>query len=160
MLGSRASLWIEFLKGENACMAYDDATLSRVFDRTNGKCHLCRKMLVFSNYGRSGHRGAWHVEHSRPRAKGGADHGNNRYAACVGCNLEKGTLTTRTVRMWNGHRRAPLSRERYRRAKLWWTIGGGAAGLILGGPWGLVGRAIGTGVGTLVGSLVDPDAED
>ena len=33
-----------------------------IFDRTDGRCHLCEKNLALSNYGRLGARGAWEVD--------------------------------------------------------------------------------------------------
>ena len=92
-------------------MAFNDEALSRIFDRTDGRCHICGKTLCFQNYGASGRRGAWEVEHSMPRARGGTDHANNLFAACIPCNRAKGTVTTRTARRWNDRTAAPFSRE-------------------------------------------------
>jgi 5-methylcytosine-specific restriction endonuclease McrA len=93
-------------------MTYDDATLTKIYVRTNGKCHLCHKKLSFTNYGQGGAKGAWEVEHSIPRANGGTDHLNNLFPAHIGCSREKGTYTSRTARSWNGRTRAPISKER------------------------------------------------
>ena len=73
--------------------------LNDIYDRTTGRCHLCGKRLAFHNYGCHGTRGAWHIEHSVPRANGGTDHLNNLYPGCIPCNLSKGTRSTRSVRM-------------------------------------------------------------
>ncbi len=138
-------------------MAYSTEELNRIYDRTSGRCHICGKRLSFKNYGRYGERGAWHVEHSRPRARGGTDHGNNLYAACIGCNLEKSTVSTRTARAWHGRRRAPLSRERRIEAKnsaaLAWGILGAAVGA-LGGPWGAIAGAL---IDAKLGHGADPN---
>jgi hypothetical protein len=58
-------------------MAYTSEQLNRIYDRTSGYCHICCKKLSFKHYGRYGERGAWHAEHSRPRARGGTNHGNS-----------------------------------------------------------------------------------
>ena len=138
-------------------MAYTSEQLNRIYDRTSGYCHICCKKLSFKNYGRCGERGAWHVEHSRPRAKGGTDHGNNLYAACIGCNLKKSTVSTRTARAWYGRRTAPLSRERRIEAKRSAAVAGGILGAAvgaLGGPWGLV---VGALIGAKLGQETDPN---
>lgn len=137
---------------------YDEVRRRQIFERTSGKCHMCRKTLAFRNYGRPGQRGAWEIDHSHPRARGGSDHGNNLYAACIPCNREKRVLTTRAMRARYGHTRAPLSASRRQRARMAWTVGLGVVGCLIGGPWGIVGRVIGGGVGVLAGSWVDPDA--
>jgi 5-methylcytosine-specific restriction endonuclease McrA len=138
-------------------MKRTDDQLNRIYDRTSGRCHLCGKKLSFKNYGQYGEKAAWHVEHSRPRAKGGTDHGNNLYAACIDCNLEKSALSTRTARAWYGRRRAPLSQERRIEAKnsaaLAWGILGAAAGALVG-PWGVVAGAL---IGAKIGHETDPD---
>jgi 5-methylcytosine-specific restriction endonuclease McrA len=138
-------------------MAYDDATLSRIYDRTGGYCHLCGKKLSFTNYGRAGRKGAWQVEHSVPRAKGGTDHGNNLFAACIDCNLDKSDSTTRTARSWHGRTGAPLSREKRKKGRTSNALAGGILGGLLGaalGPWT---AAIGAGIGAKIGHGVKPD---
>src|SRR5690242_8176235 len=132
-----------------------------VYDRTSGYCHLCHRKLSFLNHGKLGRKGAWHVEHHRPRALGGTDDIGNLYPACIDCNLEKGTRSTRTVRAWNGKKRAPLCREKRIEAKEsqaamggfllggcgfvigknissnpLWSIGLGLLGLVVGCKWG------------------------
>lgn len=39
-------------------MGFSDEQLNKVCDRTDGRCHLCGKKLVFKNYGCLGARGA------------------------------------------------------------------------------------------------------
>jgi HNH endonuclease len=102
-----------------------------IYDRSDGRCHLCRRRLAFANYGRTGRRGAWHVDHSRARARGGVDDGRNFYAACVSCNCSKQDQDNRSVRRAFGYTRAPLSRRRRQEARVSNAIlGGGATWLI------------------------------
>ena len=61
-------------------MPYDKTVLRRIYDKTTGRCHICGKRLSLANYGLLGERGAWEVEHSNPRAKGGRDHMNNLFS--------------------------------------------------------------------------------
>lgn len=78
-------------------MGYSKEKLDTIFARTDRRCHICGKGLCRKNYARPGARGAWEVEHSKPRAREGTDHGNNLYAAHIRCNREKGTLSTRSI---------------------------------------------------------------
>lgn len=131
-----------------------------IFDRTRGKCHLCHKKLCFSNYGVRGARGCWHVEHSIAIAHGGSNHGNNLKPACISCNLDKSTVTSRTARGWNGRRRAPLSptccqAKKTNNAVGVGVIGASIGGLIAGPPGALVGCI----VGAAIGHDIDPDEE-
>jgi 5-methylcytosine-specific restriction endonuclease McrA len=109
-------------------MGFSDDDLLRIFDRTNGKCHICYKKLSFSNYGRLDAKGAWEVEHSVPQSKGGTDHLNNLYAACIVCNRSKGNRSTKSARSWFNNTTAPPSREKVQREKrqkriLNWVLG-------------------------------------
>jgi len=54
-------------------MAFSNDDLNYIFDRTTGRCHICRDDLDFSAYGESPEFGGWEVDHSVPRAKGGTD---------------------------------------------------------------------------------------
>jgi 5-methylcytosine-specific restriction endonuclease McrA len=129
-----------------------------IFDRTRGKCHICHKQLSFANYGASGARGAWHVEHSVALANGGTNHGNNLYAACIWCNIEKCTANSRTARSWAGKQRAPLSMEKAKEARTQSALGGGLVGAAVGaaiaGPAGLILFSL---FGAAVGHEIDPD---
>jgi len=138
-------------------MAYDDLTLSRIYDRTSGYCHLCGKKMSFTNYGHPGRRGAWEVEHSNPRARGGTDHGNNLFGAHIKCNRAKSDFTTKTARGWHGKTRAPLSRENRKKARTSNAIAGGIIGGLLGAALGPLGVAIGGGIGAKIGHRVKPD---
>ena len=79
-------------------MAYSLRQLERIFDRTGGRCHLCHGDLYFDDYAAPAVLDGWEVEHSRPRARGGTDHPNNLYAACVSCNRSKGTRSSAAFR--------------------------------------------------------------
>ncbi|MDE1862838.1 MAG: HNH endonuclease [Thaumarchaeota archaeon] len=70
-------------------MGYSNDDLNYIFDKTNGNCRHCGKQLAFDNYGDRGARGAWEVDHSNPKAKGGTDHMRNLWALCWQCNLDK-----------------------------------------------------------------------
>ena len=138
-------------------MKTDNEKLERIFQRTDGQCHLCRKHLSFGNYGTIGKRGAWEIEHSRPRSKGGSDHMNNLYAACVSCNRSKGNATTASVRGANGYRRAPLSEDK-KHSNAW---AGGAVGvlafLFVPPPLRLAVAIAGGVVGAIAGKNYQPD---
>lgn len=95
-------------------MGYDQNILEHIFSRTDGRCHICRKSLSFGNYGLHGRKGAWEVEHSKPRAHGGTDHLKNLFAAHTTCNRRKRDRSTRYARAEHGYRAAPLSREKKR----------------------------------------------
>ena len=138
-------------------MKADDERLTSIFRRTDGQCHICRKQLCFRNYGVMGKRGAWEIEHSRPRSKGGTDHRNNLYAACIRCNRSKGNATTASARAQNGYRRAPLSEAK--KNKNAWTGGavGALAFLFVPPPLRLATAVVGGVVGTVVGKSYEPD---
>ncbi|OGA66050.1 MAG: hypothetical protein A3G83_10080 [Betaproteobacteria bacterium RIFCSPLOWO2_12_FULL_68_20] len=127
---------------------FDDATRRAVFAKTNGHCHLCGEPMAFSNYGNHGVRGAWEIDHSVPRSKGGTDHLNNLYAAHTVCNRAKQARSSASVRRENGHSRPPMSAAAMKQVKAddAWTgaIAGGLVGARFGGfPGMLIGAAIG-----------------
>ena len=144
--------------GDSQNMRYDKTLLTQIYRRTSGYCHLCHSKLAFKNYGRSDDRGAWEVEHSVPRSKGGTDHLNNLFAACVTCNRDKSNKTTRTARGWNGKKCAPLNPEKRKQARFdngfAGAIAGGFAGGVIAGPIGLI---VGAVTGACVGSSNNPD---
>lgn len=139
-------------------MAYSTETLQLIFDKTAGRCHLCREGLVASNYGRCGERGAWEVDHSKPRANGGTDHRNNLFPACISCNRSKQHGSSRAVRAANGVRGVPMSEAQIADARADNALGGGLIGLGLGFLFGggplIVGLSV---VGALVGAATDPE---
>ncbi len=93
-------------------MAFTNEKLNLIFDRTDGCCHICRKKLNFQNYGMFGKQGDWEVEHSKPKSKGGTNHRNNLYAACISCNRSKNNSSTRSARIKHGYKGAPFSRNK------------------------------------------------
>jgi len=74
-------------------MSYDYETLRRIYRKTNGRCRYCGKKLAWKNYGRPWARAAWEVDHSIPISRGGTDHLNNLFPACIRCNREKRDMT-------------------------------------------------------------------
>jgi 5-methylcytosine-specific restriction endonuclease McrA len=139
-------------------MSFDQRLLTRVYQRTSGYCHLCHCKLALKNHGRLGRRGAWEVEHSVPRSKGGTDHLNNLFPACVACNRDKGTRTSRTARGWNEKTCAPLNPGKRKQAKLENGLAGALAGGFAGGAVaGPVGAIIGAVTGACIGSSGNPD---
>ncbi len=141
-------------------MAFSDEQLNWIYDRTNGKCHICGKQVFFVNYGNPNGKGAWEVEHSVPRAKGGSDYLRNLYPACIKCNRAKSTATTRTARAWHGRTRAPLSKEKREQSKQRNAMAGagvlGLVGAILA-PWTIPGAIIGVAIGGFLGYAIDPE---
>ncbi len=129
-------------------MAYSDERLEQIFDRTSGYCHICGGKLSFCNYAAYGARGAWEVEHSKPKCEGGTDHLNNLYAAHIPCNRSKRAMCTRKARAKHRRTKAPLSSRRRAEAKSRNATGGaligGTIGGLIGGPWG---AAIGAAMG-------------
>lgn len=139
-------------------MPYIKQQLDAVYRQSSGYCHLCHKKLSRKNHGVHGARGAWHIDHSKPRSKGGTDHLNNLRAACIECNLAKSDRTTRTARRWNGKTRAPFNPEKRQQAKsqsgVAGAIAGGLAGAAFAGPFGAL---LGTLAGACLGSSQNPD---
>ena len=135
-------------------MRMDNETLQRIFRKTNGRCHLTGQKLVFQNYGQFGFPGAWEIEHSIPVSRGGTDHINNLYPACISANRSKCDGTTRSVRSQNGLTRAPMSKTQQDQVRENNTWGGLAIGAAAGLPFG----PIGVGVGALVGALFGSEA--
>lgn len=139
-------------------MAFKDNQRETVYNRTGGKCHICHKKLAFKNYGQHGERGAWEIDHSRPRARGGSNHGNNLFAACISCNRSKQAGSSRQARLAAGYRRSPLSPQAKEKSKFWAAIQGagvfGFAGARIAGPSGAL---IGGIFGLLVGLEEEPN---
>ena len=137
-------------------MVFDKNRQALIFEKTGGRCHICRKSLVQRNYGSVGARGAWEVEHSVPRAKGGSDHQNNLYPACIPCNRRKSTASSRSARQKHGFKAAPISQTE--KAQNAWA--GGIGGAIAGGlllSMGPVGILLGSVVGAVIGNSYEPD---
>ena len=139
-------------------MQFTRKEIESIYNRTTGYCHLCHKKLSRKNYGTVGARGAWHIDHSKPRSRGGTDHPNNLFPACIQCNCDKSDSATRTARKGNGKTCAPLSPEKRRDAQaksgIAGAIAGGLAGGALAGPLGAV---VGALTGACIGSSQNPD---
>lgn len=129
-------------------MTYSDERLEQIFDRTSGYCHICGGKLSFRNYAAYGARGAWEVEHSKPKCEGGTNHLNNLYAAHIYCNRSKRATCTRKARAKYGRTKAPLSSKRRAEAKSQNAASGAFIGGTLGGLFGgPIGAAIGAAIG-------------
>ena len=70
-------------------MNLNNEKLSVIFDKTEGHCKYCGKQLAWKNYGKSGNRGSWHIDHSNPKSKGGTNYLRNLVPSCINCNLDK-----------------------------------------------------------------------
>lgn len=138
-------------------MAYSKDRLKNIYDSTSGYCHLCGKKLAFINYGKPGFKAAWEVEHSKPKSKGGTDHLNNLFPACISCNREKGNKHNKTVRNKNGIIKAPLSIKARKTAQLKNAAKSGAIGGALGLIFGPIGVITGAALGVSLGYEKNPD---
>jgi hypothetical protein len=137
-------------------MATDKKRLRSIYEKTDGYCHLCHKKLSFSNHGKHSAKGAWHIEHSVAKTRGGTDHLNNLYPACIKCNIEKGTSSTQSIRRKKGTTRAPLSKIKKEQLKSNHTTLGAVIGGIIGAPFGPEGTIIGATLGGLLGRSKAP----
>lgn len=150
-------LCIDEVNAHGGNMRYSNERLNDIYDRTNGRCHICSKKLAFKNYGSlEGLRGAWEVEHSNPKSKGGTDRLSNLYAACISCNRSKGANSTKSARKRNGRTAAPLSAEKIRARRADNAVVGG----IIGGLAGLLGGPIGVAIGAGIGAAIGHDQEE
>ncbi len=129
----------------------------RIFNKTNGRCHLCRCQLNFENYGKSNPKDSWEVEHSVPRTKGGTDRLSNLYASCIPCNRSKGSASTRSARAKNGFKSAPLSKKRKVNNTLTCGAVGALAALFVPPPLRIAVALMGMAVGATIGHEVEPD---
>lgn len=132
--------------------------LQRVFDRTDGRCHICYRRVAWKNYGALGARGAWEVDHSVPRACGGTDRLTNLLPAHIRCNRSKQAGSSRAARGQHGRMRAPHSASgrraaRVRNSALGAGLGWLAATILF--PQARVAAAV---IGALGGASIDPDA--
>jgi 5-methylcytosine-specific restriction endonuclease McrA len=141
-------------------MAYSEDRLNDIYDKTDGRCHLCGKKLAFKNYGVFRARGSWEVEHSVAKAIGGTDRLNNLYPAHISCNRSKGRRSSRSVRTLYGRTRAPLSRQKKDEVRNETAALGGLIGISLGGlVKGYPGAVLGGLIGAWLGHSEDPDPE-
>jgi len=131
---------------------YSNDQLNRIYEKTDGCCHICWKKLAFINYGKPRSRAAWEVEHSRPVAKGGSHRMQNLLPSCVPCNRGKGAhLTTRSARRISGAPRAPYSAAKKDKIRARYVGVGGATGAAIGA---LAGGPVGMIIGALAGGAV------
>lgn len=141
-------------------MTFSTEKLRQIYDRTDGRCHICQtKKLAWCNYGTLERRGSWEVDHSTPKAKGGTDRLSNLLPACVSCNRRKRDGSTCRARALHGHTRRPLSGDERQSAHNKNVLSGGAAGLAAGllfaGP---IGAAIGGLGGATLGYFLEVEA--
>lgn len=138
-------------------MAYSIDQLRFIYDRSSGRCHVCRKQLAFVNYGAFGRRAAWEVDHSRARCNGGTNRLSNLLPACISCNRGKGKRSARAARGLNGFKRAPLSRTARAKARGWNALAGALLGAIPGAFLGPSGAVCGAIAGAKLGYEQDPE---
>jgi 5-methylcytosine-specific restriction endonuclease McrA len=72
-------------------MAHSDEVLIDVYDKNDCYCYYCDKKLAFTNYGVPGAKGAWEVDHRKPRSRGGSNRIGNLVPSCIPCNRSKGS---------------------------------------------------------------------
>jgi hypothetical protein len=135
---------------------YDESKRRAVFGKTNGHCHICHGPLAYSNYGNHGTRGAWEIDHSIPRARGGTDHLNNLYPAHTSCNRCKQHRSNAGVRREYGQTRAPLSAAAMEELKAGDALTGALSIGLLGARFfGPAGFLVGAVVGAIGAFAVD-----
>ncbi|MDP3278605.1 MAG: HNH endonuclease signature motif containing protein [Deltaproteobacteria bacterium] len=118
---------------------YTAEELDKVYDRTDGRCHICTKKRDRQNYAREGLHG-WQVDHSKPIARGGTDSPQNWRMCCTGCNAAKGTMSARRAREEHGSR-SPVSAKEVQRQRAEMVrsavLGAAALGCIAWYQWDL-----------------------
>lgn len=134
----------------------DNERLNRIYDKTDGYCHICHKKLCFSNYGILGAKGNWEIEHSVAKTNGGTNHLNNLFPACISCNRSKREQPTKTARSYYGNSRAPYSKKRKQSIQNQNTVAGTVIGGIFGSVFGPIGAFVGAGIGAAIGNDSSP----
>lgn len=132
-------------------MSFSRAERRKIYDRTTGYCHICGKKLAFENYGTFGPKGAWEIEHSNAKSKGGTNRKNNLYPSCISCNRCKNNNSTRSARSKYSRTKAPLSKIARREAKKNNSIIGGIFGGFFGSIFGPAGIVVGSAIGAHLG---------
>lgn len=84
-------------------MRYAHDLLVDIFERDEGRCHLCGSRRVLSAYGQRRRRGHWETDHSNALANGGSNSFQNLRVACICCNRAKGAMPTRAFRRQMGY---------------------------------------------------------
>jgi 5-methylcytosine-specific restriction endonuclease McrA len=139
----------------------DDTRLDAIFRKTDGCCHICGAKLALSNYDNFGRKGAWEIEHSKPKAKGGTDHMNNLYPAHIACNRSKRHGSTRAARAQHGRKAAPLSlgkKAAIRRVNAGFGAAMAGAGAVLLGASAPLAAAV-VLAGAVIGHRQEPDPQ-
>ena len=125
---------------------FDDKTKLKVYEKTDGCCHLCHK-----NYGIVGARGAWEIDHSKPASKGGSHHINNYQPACIPCNRKKGNSSTQSARRIHGVTALPKSKQQKVEVRKRKIIGSAGAGVLVGMRFGPIGGIVAAIAGAFIG---------
>jgi len=128
---------------------FDDDEKLKIYEKTDGCCHLCHKKIAKKNYGVIGARGAWEIDHSRPVSKGGSNHMNNYQPACIPCNRTKGNSSTKSARRINGVTTLPKSKQQKTELRKRKVLGGAGTGAVVGMRFGPMGALIGSLIGAL-----------
>ncbi len=131
---------------------FDDETKIKVYEKTDGCCHLCHKKIAKKNYGVIGARGAWEIDHSKPASKGGSNHMNNYQPACITCNRKKGNSSTQSARRINGVKALPKSKQQKVEIRKRKVLGSAGAGALVGMRFGPIGGLVGAVAGAIVGA--------
>jgi len=64
----------------------------RVFEKTRGRCHRCKRKLVFASHSKFGKRGAWSIELIKRQFSYMGDYFHNLYPACMRCEGQEGRI--------------------------------------------------------------------
>ena len=107
-------------------VSYDEKDLKRIYDSTNGQCHLTGTVLRFNSYNKLELDDGWEVDHSRAQHRGGTHHPNNLRPALIRVNRSKQAKPARVVRAKYGLKGPPPSRaqvERREAAQARWALG-------------------------------------
>ena len=134
----------------------DKKRLRIIYNKTNGYCHICHKKLSFTNHARYSSKGAWEIDHSKPKTKGGSDRVNNLFSACVSCNRSKSAKSTAIARRKYGNTRAPYCKAKKQQIKRQKTTAKAVIGGLVGSVFGLGGMIIGAGIGAVVNEDSSP----
>lgn len=138
-------------------MAYQMQDLIKILKRTDGRCHLCREELHINDYGRQDLDMGWEVDHSRPQSKGGTDHLNNLFPACISCNRSKGNASNRREREKHGYRNPPYSSKQKTRNALTGGTVGALATFLVPPQFRLLAFIASSAAGALIGYLNEPE---
>ncbi len=133
-------------------LPFPEQIRDKVLEKTDRCCHICHKKLAKKNYGVVVMRGAWEVDHSIPISKGGSNHLNNLFPACIPCNRKKGNSSNAVARKPHGLLVAPMSKKAKESKRKKSILTGLVVGAGFGTAFGPIGTLVGAGIGALVGS--------